>query len=76
VLGLLAGGDAASESLRRGAGYLAAAQREDGTWDEPSATGAGLPGVCLRRDLGRNSLPVLALAAYRNTRGMRQGDNQ
>jgi squalene-hopene/tetraprenyl-beta-curcumene cyclase len=42
VLGLLAGGDNASESVRRGVEYLLGAQREDGSWpggQPPSASG-------------------------------------
>ncbi|HEU4620262.1 MAG TPA: squalene--hopene cyclase [Gammaproteobacteria bacterium] len=32
------------DAIRRGLRFLAAAQREDGTWDEPYYTGTGFPG--------------------------------
>jgi squalene-hopene/tetraprenyl-beta-curcumene cyclase len=65
VLGLIAGGDTTSESVRRGAQFLAASQREDGGWDEELATGTGFPRVFyLCYHLYRDSFPVLALAEY------------
>ena len=65
VLGLLAGGDTASESVRRGIEYLVSTQRAQGGWDEALATGTGFPKVFyLSYHLYRHSFPVLALAEY------------
>lgn len=65
VLGLLAGGDTTSESVRRGIEYLIGTQREDGGWDEALATGTGFPRVFyLLYHLYRDVFPVLALAEY------------
>lgn len=62
LLGLLAGGDSSSESVRRGFAWLAARQREDGGWD-PAAP--AMPGVvyapCLTDPLGAAAWPLLAL---------------
>jgi squalene-hopene/tetraprenyl-beta-curcumene cyclase len=69
VLGLLAGGDTNSSSLKNGIGWLIENQRADGGWDEELSTGTGFPGVFyLKYHLYRNSFPVLALAAYRKAR--------
>jgi squalene-hopene/tetraprenyl-beta-curcumene cyclase len=62
ILGLAAGGDRSSSSVRKGVEYLIETQKEDGTWDESLATGTGFPGVFyLRYDLYRNAFPLLAL---------------
>ena len=66
VLGLIAGGDTSSESVRRGVEFLTSRQREDGGWDEALATGTGFPRVFyLHYHLYRDSFPLLALAEYR-----------
>ena len=66
VLGLLAGGDTHSSSLKNGIEWLIKHQRADGGWDEELSTGTGFPQVFyLKYHLYRNSFPVLALAAYR-----------
>lgn len=71
VLGLIAGGDTTSSSLHKGIEYLVNAQRADGSWDEEYSTGTGFPRVFyLQYHLYRQSFPVLALAAYRKTRGL------
>jgi squalene-hopene/tetraprenyl-beta-curcumene cyclase len=45
LLALIATGNRAHErEIRRGVAYLAARQRDDGTWDEPYYTGTGFPG--------------------------------
>jgi squalene-hopene/tetraprenyl-beta-curcumene cyclase len=45
--------------------YLAAAQRADGTWDEPEYTGTGFPGdFYINYHLYRQVFPVLALGRY------------
>jgi squalene-hopene/tetraprenyl-beta-curcumene cyclase len=65
VLGLIAGGDDGSLSVRKGIEYLVETQREDGTWDEKFATGTGFPKVFyLTYHLYRNSFPLLALSSF------------
>ena len=77
LLGLAAGGDNASLSVRKGIEYLARTQRADGGWDEPLATGTGFPGVFyLTYHIYRDAFPLLALAEFlkaqesSETRGM------
>ena len=55
--------------MARGIGYLAAAQRPDGEWDEEPYTAVGFPRVFYLRYHGyRLFFPLLALARYRNLR--------
>ena len=69
ILGLLAGGDPASLSVRKGIEYLIDTQQPDGTWAEHLATGTGFPRVFyLRFDMYRTAFPLLALNAWRNAR--------
>jgi squalene-hopene/tetraprenyl-beta-curcumene cyclase len=69
VLGLLAGGDETSLSLRKGIEWLVDHQRADGQWDEHLSTGTGFPKVFyLSYHLYRNSFPLLALSGFLNTR--------
>jgi squalene-hopene/tetraprenyl-beta-curcumene cyclase len=75
VLGLLASGDADSEAVQRGIGWLCSRQREDGGWDEATGTGlarqsrytaTGFPKVFyLAYHLYRQYFPLLALSKYR-----------
>ncbi|MGC8761071.1 MAG: prenyltransferase/squalene oxidase repeat-containing protein [Bryobacteraceae bacterium] len=62
LLGLLAGGDTDSESVRRGFAWLKANQRPEGGWNASAPT---LPGVayapCLVDPLGATLWPLLAL---------------
>ncbi len=68
ILGLIAGGDTTSSSIQMGVEYLCKGQQQDGTWDEPWATGTGFPRVFyLNYHLYRNSFPLLALAGYSKT---------
>jgi squalene-hopene/tetraprenyl-beta-curcumene cyclase len=65
LLGLLAGGDATSQSVRNGIEYLLRTQRADGSWNEELATGTGFPKVFyLNYHLYRLYFPLLALAEY------------
>jgi squalene-hopene/tetraprenyl-beta-curcumene cyclase len=64
LLALLAVGDR-GDAAERGVAYLAAAQRADGTWDEPEYTGTGFPGdFYINYHLYRQVFPVLALGRY------------
>ena len=60
ILGLLASGDSRSLSVVTGVEYLLKTQREDGSWDEEPAAGAGFP--------------LLALSAYLKARGTGGGE--
>jgi squalene-hopene/tetraprenyl-beta-curcumene cyclase len=54
-----------SEAVRRGAAWLAASQRADGTWDEPQFTGTGFPGdFYINYHLYRLVFPISALGRY------------
>ncbi len=74
VMGLLAGGDGASQSVRKGVEYLIETQTADGVWAEDLATGTGFPGVFyLSYHLYRNSFPVLALSCFLNGKDTNRG---
>ncbi len=47
ILGLLASGDSRSLSVVQGVEYLRKTRRDDGSWDEEPATGAGFPLLAL-----------------------------
>jgi squalene-hopene/tetraprenyl-beta-curcumene cyclase len=65
VLGLLAGGDTTSLSVRSGVEYLLRTQRADGSWNEELATGTGFPKVFyLNYHMYCLYFPLLALAEY------------
>jgi len=68
LLGLMAGGDLCSSSVKKGIEYLIENQKSDGTWHEELATGTGFPQVFyLTYHLYRNSFPLLALSTYLKT---------
>ena len=65
LMGLMAGGDTYSSSVRHGIEYLLETQREDGSWDERLATGTGFPKVFyLNYHYYRLYFPLLALATF------------
>jgi squalene-hopene/tetraprenyl-beta-curcumene cyclase len=65
LLGLLAGGQGASEAAMRGANYLLKTQAEDGSWDEPYFTGTGFPrDFFINYHMYRNYFPLMALGRY------------
>lgn len=65
LLGLLAGGDTTSRSLRQGVEYLLETQRPDGAWNEELATGTGFPKVFyLNYHLYQLYFPLLALSEF------------
>ena len=69
ILGLIAGGDTDSLSVKSGIEYLVETQRADGSWEEDLTTGTGFPRVFyLQYHLYRNYFPLMALAAYAKAR--------
>lgn len=67
LLALLAAGERGSE-VSRGVRWLADAQREDGSWDEPFFTGTGFPGdFYLNYHLYRMVFPLSALGRFLET---------
>jgi len=66
LLGLLAAGQAGSESVWRGVQYLLRTQRPDGLWNDPHFTAPGFPRVFYLRYHGYCAyFPLWALAEYR-----------
>ena len=62
LLGLVAAGEARSETATRAAAWLGEMQREDGDWDEDHFTGTGFPrDFLINYHLYRTYWPVLAL---------------
>ncbi|MET9349032.1 squalene--hopene cyclase [Streptomyces termitum] len=65
LIALLAAGERESEPVRRGVAWLAATQREDGSWDEPYFTGTGFPwDFSINYHLYRQVFPLTALGRY------------
>ncbi|HZD73103.1 MAG TPA: squalene--hopene cyclase [Actinomycetota bacterium] len=65
LLALLAAGERDSPAAARGAAWLAEAQLQDGSWDEPWFTGTGFPGdFYINYHLYRQVFPVMALGRY------------
>lgn len=65
VAGLVAGGDAGSESVRRGIEYLVRAQEQDGMWRDGGYNWTLLPGyVECRSNLDQLTLPLMALTSF------------
>jgi squalene-hopene/tetraprenyl-beta-curcumene cyclase len=66
LLGLLAAGQAGSDTVRCGVEYLLRTQQADGLWSDPSFTAPGFPRVFYLRYHGYCAyFPLWALAAYR-----------
>ena len=67
LLGLIASGESASESVITGIRYLINHQDPDGQWTEPEFTGTGFPQVFyLRYHYYRNYFPLKALSDWEN----------
>ena len=67
LMALLAAGEQDSKAVERGIEWLAAAQREDGSWDEPYFTGTGFPwDFSINYHLYRQVFPLTALGRYVN----------
>jgi squalene-hopene/tetraprenyl-beta-curcumene cyclase len=65
LMGLMAGGDTTSSTVRDGIEYLIETQSADGTWAEELATGTGFPKVFyLNYHYYRLYFPLLALATF------------
>jgi len=67
LMALLAAGEQDSKAVERGVEWLAATQREDGSWDEPYFTGTGFPwDFSINYHLYRQVFPLTALGRYVN----------
>ena len=67
LLGLMAAGETHAPAAARGAAYLLANMREDGSWREEQFTATGFPRVFYLRYHGyAQYFPLWALARYRN----------
>ncbi|MGW5974892.1 squalene--hopene cyclase [Streptomyces sp. NPDC055186] len=67
LMALLAAGEKESGTVERGIRWLAATQREDGSWDEPYFTGTGFPwDFSINYHLYRQVFPLTALGRYVN----------
>ncbi|MER6629817.1 squalene--hopene cyclase [Streptomyces sp. NPDC000987] len=65
LMALLAAGERDSRAVERGVRWLAATQREDGSWDEPYFTGTGFPwDFSINYHLYRQVFPLTALGRY------------
>jgi squalene-hopene/tetraprenyl-beta-curcumene cyclase len=74
ILGLIAGGDAGSLSVKHGMEYLLNAQNSDGSWNEELATGTGFPKVFyLNYHMYKDYFPLLALSSYVKARAGSNG---
>jgi squalene-hopene/tetraprenyl-beta-curcumene cyclase len=66
LLGLLASGEAESETVRRGINHLMRTQQPDGLWSDPTYTAPGFPRVFYLKYHGYcRYFPLWALSAYR-----------
>ncbi len=66
VIGLLAGENALSDNVMRGAQWLCERQNQQGTWDETESTGNGFPNhFYLRYFMYPHYFPLMALGQFR-----------
>jgi len=66
LIGLMAGGEADSDSVKKGVEWLLKNQKEDGSWDEAYYTAVGFPRVFYLRYHGYKAFfPQWALARYK-----------
>lgn len=69
ILGLIAGGDSDSLSVRHGIEYLLETQNSGGGWEEELATGTGFPRVFyLNYHMYKDYFPLMALSAFVKSR--------
>jgi squalene-hopene/tetraprenyl-beta-curcumene cyclase len=74
ILGLIAGGDTDSRSVRQGIDYLLETQQPDGGWREELTTGTGFPKVFyLNYHLYKDYFPLLALSSFVKARANANG---
>ncbi len=74
LLALMAAGQVESQAVKRGIGYLAHSQGEDGLWPEERFTAVGFPRVFYLRYHGyAKFFPLWAMARYR---GLRRGNSR
>lgn len=67
LMGLMAAGDYASPSVKKGIAYLLEKQNADGSWPEAEFTGTGFPGhFYINYHQYRNQFPLTALGRYFN----------
>ncbi len=67
ILGLMSAGEAASESVSKGIGFLLKQQGHDGLWHDPEHTAPGFPRVFYLKYHGYDKyFPLWALSKYRN----------
>lgn len=67
VLGLMSAGEATSESVSKGIGFLLKQQGFDGLWHDPEHTAPGFPRVFYLKYHGYDKyFPLWALSKYRN----------
>jgi squalene-hopene/tetraprenyl-beta-curcumene cyclase len=67
VMGLMSAGEAASDAVRRGIGFLLETQPPEGFWSDPEFNAPGFPRVFYLKYHGYDKyFPLLALARYRN----------
>ena len=65
LMGLISAGEAESEAVRHGVGYLLRTQNKKGSWDEKEFTGTGFPSFFyIRYHMYRDYFPLMALARY------------
>jgi squalene-hopene/tetraprenyl-beta-curcumene cyclase len=75
MIGLIAGDDAISEAVMRGAQWLAERQTEAGGWEESESTGNGFPNhFYLRYYMYAHYFPLMALGRLRKRLGAAPGE--